>query len=421
MKQKGLNAVFCLLLAAALLVSIAAGPLATRVRAATSGEIRSQIDALEEQQRTLQARIEELERQIDENFSEMQQIVVQKNRIDEQIFLLNSQIDNLNEQIAAYAVLIADKQEELDRAERRLADLNEKNRERIRSMEENRGVSYWAVLFKANSFAEFLDRLSMIREIAAADQRRLDMLRDAAHTVSEARQALETERTNLESARAELDASQASLEEKRAQADTLLREMQLRDEEYQRYLRESADREAELAQQIADKETEFDRAAYQEWLATSVPETTKAPGGDGTGAGNPGGSSAWRYPLPYVVRVTDPFGWRDQHPVYGGGRMHNGVDLGAPYGTPIYASRSGVVTVASYQAGGAGNYVSINHGDGYSSIYMHMSYYIVSPGQYVSAGQTIGYVGDTGGVTGAHLHFGIAYNGVYRNPMEFIG
>ena len=100
--------------------------------------------------------------------------------------------------------------------------------------------------------------------------------------------------------------------------------------------------------------------------------------------------------------------------------MHNGVDLACSAGTPIYASRSGVVTTAAFQADGAGNYVQLDHGDGYKSIYMHMTNYIVSPGQYVGAGQVIGYVGSTGLSDGNHLHFGISYNGTYVNPMEYI-
>ena len=100
--------------------------------------------------------------------------------------------------------------------------------------------------------------------------------------------------------------------------------------------------------------------------------------------------------------------------------MHQGVDLAGPAGTPIVATRAGYVTTAAYQAGGAGNYVSLNHGDGYGSIYMHMTHYIVSRGQYVEQGQVIGYMGTTGGSTGVHLHFGIFYNGTYVNPCNYV-
>ena len=118
-------------------------------------------------------------------------------------------------------------------------------------------------------------------------------------------------------------------------------------------------------------------------------------------------------------RLTSAFGMR-LHPVLKYYRMHNGIDLAAEQGTPIYATRAGKVTVASYQAGGAGNYVSINHLDGFSSIYMHMTHYVVSVGQSVKAGQLIGYVGSTGISTGPHLHFGISYAGSYVNPLAYL-
>ena len=95
------------------------------------------------------------------------------------------------------------------------------------------------------------------------------------------------------------------------------------------------------------------------------------------------------------------------------------MDLAAPTGTPIYASRSGTVSVASYD-GSSGYYVQINHGDGYRSIYMHMTHFVVYAGQTVSQGQLIGYCGSTGASTGPHLHFGISLNGTYVNPANYI-
>ena len=83
------------------------------------------------------------------------------------------------------------------------------------------------------------------------------------------------------------------------------------------------------------------------------------------------------------------------------------------------ATRAGIVTVAGYGSA-AGNYVQINHQDGFSSIYMHLSSYCVSSGQIVSAGQLIGRTGATGVATGDHLHFGISYNGVYVNPCNYV-
>ena len=389
----------------------------TQAEAASSSEIKNQIDELKEQKNEIQKQLEEIQSQYQENENEMVDMVNQKNLIDQEISLLHAQISNINDQIASFSLLIADKQDELDDAESRLEELNEKNKERIQAMEEEGSLSYWTVLFKANSFSDLLDRLNMIQEIAASDKRRLEEMAEVAQEVAEAQAALETEKDALESTKDELDATQLELEDKRAQADELLLQLIAKGEEYELMMEESEAAQEELMAEIAAKEKEYKEAQYQEWLATYVPPTTR-PSDDVTPSDAPPSSAGWVCPVP-SYRLTSSFGMR-VHPVLGYARMHNGVDMACASGTPIYASRSGKVTTASYQAGGAGNYVSINHGDGFSSIYMHMTHYIVSAGQYVNAGQVIGYVGSTGISTGPHLHFGISHNGRYVNPMSYI-
>ena len=162
--------------------------------AASSGEIRQQINALKEEQERLQGMMTDLESQFQENEDEIATIVAKKNMIDQEIFLLHVEIDNINQQIAAYNLLIADKQDELDAAVALHEELILRYKDRIRTMEEEGAVSYWAVLFQANSFSDFLDRLNMIEEIANADRRRLQELSDAADAVMEARQTLEAEK-----------------------------------------------------------------------------------------------------------------------------------------------------------------------------------------------------------------------------------
>lgn len=419
MKYQSLKATIVFALVAALLLGTAAkiGPM--RVEAASSSEIREQINELEAQKDELEAQMKELEGQMLENLTQIQQTVEQKRLIDQQIFLLHEQIANINEQIASYGVLIADKQDELDLARARYEELSDRNRERVRAMEEEGVLSYWAVIFKANSFSDLLDRINMVEEIAASDQRRLQELSDAAAQVEQAQRELEEERDNLELIRNDLDASQAELEAKQEESNRLLADLNAQGEEFEAMMEEGEDRQTALMLEIAKKEDEYDKAKYLEWLATYVPPTTKPSPtyNSGGGVGAPS-ASGWVCPVPYYT-LTSPFGVRI-HPIYKIERMHYGVDLSCATGTPIYAARSGQVTVASFEAGGAGYYVSINHGDGFRSIYMHMTHYIVSPGQNVAQGQVIGYVGSTGASTGPHLHFGISYNGSYVNPMGYI-
>ena len=434
MKKRNFIAILAGILVAAMALGFLAMLLPTRASAASSSEIRGQIDELEGQSADLDAQMADLEAQMTDNLNEMKDVVAQKNRIDQQVFLLNEQIGNINEQISAYSVLIADKQEELDEAEARYAELSEKNRERVRAMEEDGTLSYWSVLFKANSFTDLLDRLNMIEEINASDQRRLRELDEAAKAVEQAREELEQEKAGLEAKRADLAATQEELEAKRTEADELLANLLARGEEFEAYMEEAEAKQQELMRQIAQKEDEYDAAAYQEWLATYVPPTTAAPtsggsdssgggesggddGDDGSGGGSSSSSEGWITPVPWYI-LTSPFGWRT-HPIYGDQRFHEGVDLACNEGTSIYASRGGQVSAASYNDS-MGFYVQINHGDGYKSIYMHMTHSIVSAGEYVAQGQTIGYVGSTGDSTGPHLHFGISLNGEYVNPMNYI-
>ena len=417
-KRKRMVQILAGIMAAIMLLSLILGLIPAKVSARSSSEIRKQLNALKEEKKEITAQIKEVRGQYNANSDEIDALVEQKNGIDQEITLLHQEVDNINQQIAAYALLIADKQDELDNAQERLDYLNQKNKERIRAMEEEGKLSYWSIIFKANNFSDLLDRLDMIQEINAADQRRLADIAEAAQYVASAQMELTSEKTELEAVRVELDASEVVLEEKRAEADKILTELIAKGEEYQAMLDESEELQDELMKEIAQAEKDLKAAEYKEWLATYVPPTTLPSGTDTTPSSQAPSSSGWIKPLKSYT-ITSAFGMR-VHPVLGYERMHNGVDMAAPAGTPIYAAKSGKVTTASYQSGGAGNYVSINHGDGFSSIYMHMTRYIVSKGQYVEAGQVIGYVGSTGISTGNHLHFGISYKGEYVNPMRYI-
>ena len=401
-KRAGLSLI-SVILAGAMVITV----LPARVRAASSAEIQKQIDALEEENAEIQAQIDAIQSQYDANYGEMQDVVAQKAAIDQEMTLLSEKIEKTNEQISAYSQLIADIQEELEVAQEELRDLSQQHQERIRAMEEQGNVTYWEVIFEANSFTDLLDRINMVEEINAADHRRIEQMRIAADVVVANQESLESEKASLEQTRVQLAADEAALEEKRVESDELLHELEKKSEEYELLMAESEILQEELMQEIAAKEKELEEAKYDEYLAKLALQGE-----------NPPSSASWISPVSGFT-LTSPFGMR-LHPVLGYYRMHNGIDMACAQGTPIYATRAGKVTVASYQAGGAGNYVSINHLDGFASIYMHMTHYVVSAGQSVSQGQLIGYVGSTGISTGPHLHFGISYAGTYVNPLAYI-
>ena len=390
----------------ALVLAFTSLPVSTYV-AKSSAQIQSEIDSLKQENKGIQAQIDAIQKQYDANASEIGELVAKKDAIDQEIALINAQIDNLNAQITAFGQMIADAQDEMDLGQLVLNGLNEKHKLRIRAMEEGGGVSYWEVVFEASSFTDMLDRINMMQEIAASDQARLNEMREAAAVIQTAQEQMQLAKDELEGSSLELENSYATLEEKRTESDGVLRELAAKQEEFQQMLDESEAMQHSLMAEIAQKEKDLADAKYEERLAL-LAQSGNCPPSDAT----------WITPVSGYT-LTSPFGMR-KHPIYGDMRMHQGIDMACPQGTPIYATRAGRVTTASYQAGGAGYYVSINHLDGFASIYMHMTHFVVSAGQNVSAGQLIGYVGSTGGSTGPHLHFGISYAGTYVNPLAYI-
>ena len=450
-KQRRLVSILAGVMAAIMLLSLLVGILPVSASAKSSKEIKEEINALKGDRTAIWAELEALQSEQDATWESIEEMVAQKENIDQQIGLLYAEIENISGQIRSYTELIAANQEELDAAEAKLAELNEKNKERIQAMEEEGEVSYWSVLFKAKSFTDLIDRLNMMEEIHRADQRRMSELSEAALAVAEARTALETEKAALEDSRTELKESQAVLDEKRAEADALLAEL---NEDKRALDAMEADWEAEeakLSAEIAAAEVEYTKALKAEEEARrkaeeerkrreeeekkKQEEANKKPGnsggnnggsgnsgGNNGGSGNSGGSGfvsgeSWGRPCSWI-KLTSPYGYRI-HPTTGQYKFHNGVDLANNQGTPIYAARSGKVTVDTYGST-YGYYVTINHGDGYSSLYAHMTRSVVDKGDTVKKGQLIGYMGSTGRSTGPHLHFSIFYNGSSVNPMNYI-
>lgn len=381
--------------------------------AVSSSTIRQQIEDLKKKESDVKARQNELQNEIKQNENKQLDLVEQKSQIDRQIELIQEEISIKNEEIRQYNLLIAEKQNELDDAIAAKNELDAKYQARVRAMEESGDVSYWSILFKASSFADMLDRVDMINEIAEADVRMLQDLQKAAEDIEKAREELAAEKLELEQTKSDLAAKEEELLAMRAQSDELLNKLIADNDK----LRDAAVKyeamEDQLSSQLAAKERELTAAVRAEQNAQNNS------GNSGNGGGNGGSSSSSGFIRPVSGGyISCPYGYRI-HPITGAYSFHNGVDIAVGAGTPIKASASGKVTVASYTYVW-GYYVTINHGNGFSTLYAHMTNYIVSYGQYVSQGQVIGYVGSTGYSTGNHLHFTIYYNGSTVNPMNYI-
>ena len=420
-KRNTAQKIVCIVLVVLILGSLVSGALIMMVNAASSKEIEKELISLREEQAELKKQSDALQASINENQAKTQTLVEKKADIDQQMEMSRQTIENLNEQIQQYSLLIAQKQDELEQTEAEEERLNQQYKTRLRAMEETGKISYWSILFGASSFSDLLDKVDMINEIAESDKLMLQKIAEVGKQIEAERADLETQMDDLEQAKADLAEQQTALETQRAESDQLILQMSAEydslSEEYQNYEK----LEDEMSAQIKKTETDYFNALSKEEAARQAElnrqNNNKVPTNSSSSSSS-SSTGGFLYPLPYAVSITDAYGYRI-HPLSGTYKWHNGVDLAAGSGTAIYATKSGTVTSACYNEA-YGYMVTINHADGYSSLYGHMTNYIVSAGDYVTQGQTIGYVGSTGWSTGPHLHFTIYYNGSDVNPMNYV-
>jgi murein DD-endopeptidase MepM/ murein hydrolase activator NlpD len=260
---------------------------------------------------------------------------------------------------------------------------------------ETRDPTLVEVILASKSFQDVLDQMHYLEAIARQDKRIAAEVAGARDDVHVARERTKTIRARVYSetqvvavrtqqqrdARNQLLASKGSLAGKRKRQKGQLAATRKQEQEFIAEANALAAEDARIRGQLA---------AVQ-----------------GAGDTTPSSSGLiW----PVNGPVTSPFGYR-------WGRLHAGIDIGVPYGTPIHAAASGTVVLAGW-TGGYGNYTCIDHGGGMATCYAHQSSYAVSSGAQVSQGQVIGYVGNTGHSFGAHLHFEVRING---NPVDPLG
>ena len=264
--------------------------------------------------------------------------------------------------------------------------------QRLLALYRNDQPSYVEVLLNATDFEDFANRAEFTGRVAGQDQKVLTDLADAKRELE--RQAVVLQDKEIEQAKLvrEVDAQKHEVAAKTEEAHSLLAKANS----------DVAAAEDQLRQLEQDAKD----------MAAMVSRVQSGPSG-GHYTGHWSGSLL----RPVDGRVTCPFGPRI-HPITHRPSFHNGVDLGAGYGTPIHAAANGLIVHSGWW-GAYGQAVIIDHGSGLSTMYGHMSSIAVGDGQTVHRGQIIGYVGSTGWSTGPHLHFTVFKNGDAVNPLGF--
>ena len=393
------------------------------------------VDVLAVERDRIRALKQAKQAEVDRLMAEQADIRAQKQALDERNAYTQDQINLTRQEIELYSGMIADKQLEVEAAQEEVDTQLALYRTRVRAMEENGGYNVLDLVLNTTDLGELLTNINDINDIMTADR--------------ELEESLIAARQHHERVKAEYEQTKKSLEEKIDQLNLEIEELERQSEEAAQLIIDYESRidltEEEVAAYAAEEQQtqnelndlfnqlEAQRAAEEAARrAAAAAAGTLNQGGD-TGSGDSGtdsgesesstpavvGSGSFSWPCPSCTYVTSRMGNR-YHPIFSEWRYHSGMDIGASYGSSVIASDSGTICYCG-EKGGYGNCIMIDHGNGYYTLYGHLSGYAVSYEQTVTKGQTIGYVGSSGWATGPHLHFEIRSGSTALDPEAVAG
>lgn len=395
-KRRKYTAMLCralsVLLALAMLV-----PLPKIVSPNVLAVTQAEIDSLKADAGDLDRQKAELQKQLKAIAADKNKAMDQKELLEQQINVIQSEVGNINQQISKYDELIIQAQTGIVQTEQEEAQLYELFCQRVRYMEEEGDVNYWAILFNAVSFSDLLDRLIMVDEIMEYDNAVMDSLIAKRQQLKQSKDQMEQARTEQQAAKEKQVAARKELESRESEVDKLISQINKQKNQVEHSVKELEALAKQMDAEIARKQKEL---AAQ--LAAQGKKITS--------------ESGYKWPLPDYTNLSSLFAGR-KDPFTGKPATHSGIDVPAPKGVKILSAKSGVVLTSAYNSGGYGNYVVVDHGNGNTTLYAHMSSRAVKVGDVVKQGQVLGYVGTTGRSTGNHLHYEIRENNTRIDPV----
>jgi murein DD-endopeptidase MepM/ murein hydrolase activator NlpD len=360
----------------------------TIVLTISSGVLANELDNAKKNLNNVNSSINEKKEQLEEVKKDKADAEKQVKALDERINSTTRELDKLKKEMSTLdneikqlGSDILKKQQEIDE-EQALLD------RRVSAIYKSGSASYMSVLLGSRDLSELLERAEFIRRIIDYDKRLIE--------------GLQTNKTALELKKASVEKKKAEVTELKRQSDVKYATLKNANEEKRKLVQTLEKDKASIERIIAQEEA--DARALKERikkLEASFKQTN--------------GKMFCVTGRPYVI--TSPYGSR-MHPVLGYPRFHHGIDIGVPWGTPLYSLMDGIVIFAGAM-GGYGNVVMINHGN-ITSLYAHNSRNVVKEGQVVKGGQLIAYSGNTGISSGPHLHFEIRKpNGETIDPLPY--
>lgn len=371
-------------------------------------EIKAMQNANKEEGKKLKAKLNELRDQTEKAETYQAVLVEQIQNYQESIDLTIARIGELNDSITAL-------EGEIDRADKEHEATFEKLKVRLRALYTSGGdLTTLEILLDSTSLRDFSMRSEAVQRFTEHDKMLMEEIRAYMEETQAQRDLLADQKAELAEQKKDLENDQAELQVLEEENQKLIDELNILSAEQEELIAQNEAQSQEYLSELNDLIADRNAQAAREEEERRKQQMA-ANGGSVKPSGTGVGSVSFRWPLA-------GYGYGNITQYYGGmysGVPHKGLDVGVPYGTPIYASESGEVISAEYHWSW-GNNVLIWHNSTYQTRYAHCSSLAVSAGQYVQKGQVIGYVGSTGQSSGPHLHFEVYQNGVRVNPSNFV-
>lgn len=353
----------------------------------------------EKLQEALQRKNDKLTEELNAAQTDVLNLDQQNKLYKEKINVLQQQIDYINSNIRSLNLDIENQQKSIDQKQQQI----DKNSATLTTMIRNfyiSGESYNIdMLMDAQSFSDYLDKASMLKNVSSHYGQLVNTLKEQITQVEEEKKHKEYTYKTLDKSKKDLNEKQSELTSVLEQNESLLTFLS----DDQVYLKKQIDSNSEAMKEIDERISSY----YQDQKSGKISTYQKQANKSG---------SIFDWPVPGFTYISS---------YWGDGRNHKGIDIAGAgiYGAPIVASADGIVVISNSgnYGGGYGNYVMLDHGSYYGTLYAHMSEVIVSEGQSVKQGDVIGYVGSTGDSTGPHLHFEVIVDGVKQNPFDYLG
>jgi murein DD-endopeptidase MepM/ murein hydrolase activator NlpD len=311
---------------------------------------------------------------------------------------IDHKLTDARKQVAVQSRYLSSNQEAWKKTKARLDELNdkkaiveEKAKERVVAIYKKSQLRFIDSLIRSQSPTDYMDYLYFQRKVIDFDKKLLDTLKSQSEDIAKYGSSLEEETKRIEQITSKLKNIEEDITYQQKKQKEILSKLRQETAMYESSERQLERESIKLVYKISE-------------LSTGKND-------------NPESTGSFSYPV--RAPITSPSGPR-RHPIFGVRSMHSGIDLAAPYGTPIKASEGGVVIYSGWY-GGYGKVVILDHAKGFSTLYAHLSSTKVGVGARVKQGEVVGFEGSTGYATGPHLHFEVREQGKPKNPVIYLG